>query len=65
MNCAQVRAGARDARQAELFLQNAISFGLLPKDAAKSITVVQFDLEDADSLPAAIGEASKVSINSA
>ena len=56
----QVRAGARDGRQAELFLRNAISFGLLPKDAAKSVTVVQFDLEDPDSLPAAIGEASKV-----
>ena len=56
----QVRAGAREPEQAYQFLRNAIAFGLLPKDAEKQITVVNFDLEDPDSLPQAIGNASKV-----
>ena len=56
----QVRAGAREPEQAFQFLRNAIAFGLLPKDAEKSITVVKFDLEDPESLPPAIGNATKV-----
>ena len=57
-----MRAGAREPEQAFQFLRNAIAFGLLPKDAEKSITVVKFDLEDPESLPPAIGNATKVTI---
>ena len=56
----QVRAGVRDVAKATEYLQTATSYGLLPADASRRVQLVEVDITQPDSIPPAIGNASKV-----
>ena len=56
----QVRAGVRDVAKASEYLQTATSYGLLPADASRRVQLVEVDITQPDSIPPAIGNASKV-----
>ena len=56
----QVRAGVRDVAKASEYLQTATSYGLLPADASRRVQLVEIDITQPDSIPPAIGNASKV-----
>lgn len=56
----KVRAAARNPEEARKLVQTATDYGILPADAARRITVVPVDLEDADSIAPALGNAGKV-----
>ncbi len=55
-----MRAGVRNVEVAQSYIDTAVAYGLLPRDAARKIQLVQCDVTDPDSLPAAIGAAAKV-----
>lgn len=59
----KVRAAARNPDEARQLVKTATEYGILPADAAKRITVVPVDLEDADSIAPALGNAGKVGQN--
>ncbi|BDA45967.1 probable protein TIC 62, chloroplastic at N-terminal half [Coccomyxa sp. Obi] len=56
----RVRAGVRDAEKAAEYLRTAVSYGLLPTDAARRVALVPLDLTDPDTITPAIGNAAKV-----
>ena len=56
----KVRAAARNPDKARQLVKTATEYGILPADAARRITVVPVDLEDADSIAPALGNAGKV-----
>ena len=56
----KVRAGARNTERAREYAELAVSLGLLSPDAAKRLQVVTVDLEEEDTILAAIGNAGKV-----
>ena len=56
----QVRAGVRNVAKASEYLQTATSYGLLPADASRRVQLVEVDITQPDSIPPAIGNASKV-----
>lgn len=56
----KVRAGVRDVPQAQEYLDIAIAYGLLPKDASRRISLVQCDVTQPETLLPAIGTAAKV-----
>jgi uncharacterized protein YbjT (DUF2867 family) len=56
----RVRAGVRNPEAAAGYLQAAVAYGLLPPDAARRVQLVPADITQPDSLPSAIGNASKV-----
>ena len=56
----RVRAGVRNPETAAGYLQTAVAYGLLPPDAARRVQLVPADLTQPDSLPDAIGNASRV-----
>lgn len=56
----KVRAAARNPDEARQLVKTATEYGILPADAARRITVVPVDLEDADSIAPALGNAGKV-----
>ena len=56
----QVRAGVRDVAKASEYLQTATSYGLLPADASRRVQLVEVDITQPDSIPPAIGNASRV-----
>lgn len=57
----KVRAGVRSTAKARGFLETAVSYGLLPADAARRVQLVEVDLTNADEIPGAIGSAGRVS----
>lgn len=57
----KVRAAARDVAQAKANTDIAVQFGLLAPDQLSRLSWVEMDLEEPDSIPAAIGNASRVS----
>jgi len=56
----RVRAGARDVEAAQADTETAIRLGLLTQDQASRVEWVTFDLADPESIPAALGNATKV-----
>lgn len=56
----RVRAGVRNPEKAAEYLRTAVAYGLLPSDAARRVTLVSVDLTKPDTIPTAIGNASKV-----
>eukprot|EP00878_Enallax_costatus_P015283 GHUV01016002.1.p1 GENE.GHUV01016002.1~~GHUV01016002.1.p1 ORF type:complete len:178 (+),score=35.08 GHUV01016002.1:175-708(+) len=59
----KVRAGARDVDAAKSNTDIAVQFGLITADQLRNLSWVEFDLEESDSMAAAIGNASRVSIH--
>ncbi len=57
----RVRAGVRDTEKAAEYIRTAVSYGLLPTDAARRVALVPLDLTDPDTIVPAIGNAAKVS----
>jgi uncharacterized protein YbjT (DUF2867 family) len=58
-----VRAAARDVEQARANTDIAVQFGLLAPEQLSRLSWVDMDLEDPDSIPAAIGNASRVRVS--
>lgn len=56
----RVRAGVRDVETAQGYVDTAIAYGLLPRDASRRISLVECDVSDPDTLVPAIGNAAKV-----
>ena len=56
----RVRAGVRDVEKAQGYIDTAVAYGLLPRDAARKIALVEYDITDPDTIPSAIGNAAKV-----
>jgi len=56
----KVRAGARNTDKAQEYADLALSLGVVSPDAAKRLQIVAVDLEEEDTIVAAIGNAGKV-----
>eukprot|EP00884_Botryococcus_braunii_P021214 jgi/Botrbrau1/7777/Bobra.0159s0205.1 len=56
----RLRVGVRDPSKASQYLKIALEQGLLPPDALKRVNLVNFDITDASTMVAAIGNAAKV-----
>ncbi len=56
----RVRAGARNVAAAEADARTALSLGLITKEQLARLEWVEFDLEDAEGMAAALGNAAKV-----
>lgn len=52
----------RDTEKAQGYVDTAIAYGLLPKDASRRIQLVECDVSDPDSLAPAIGNCAKVTV---
>ena len=55
-----VRAGARNTKKAEEYVELAISLGILTTESAKRLKIVSVDLEDKQTIVPAIGNAGMV-----
>lgn len=55
-----VRAGTRDPDKAAEWKALATQYGIITAEQAKKLTIVPFDLMDEESLPPALGNASRV-----
>jgi uncharacterized protein YbjT (DUF2867 family) len=56
----KVRAGARNTDKAQEYAELAVKLGVLSKDVIKRLQIVVVDLEETDTIVAAIGNAGKV-----
>lgn len=55
-----VRAGTRNVDRAQSYVDTAAAFGILPQNASQKIKIIPMDLQDEQSVAAAIGNAGKV-----
>lgn len=58
----RLRVGVRDPERAARDLRSAAAYGLVPADAARRVQLVTADVTRPDTLPDAIGNASKVPV---
>lgn len=52
--------GVRSKAKAQAYLDTAVAYGLLPRGAERRVQIVEYDITDPETIPAAIGPAEKV-----